>query len=566
MLIASGIIFVVLFSIMLFYKSALEQQVADSFRKDFSAEVNSLMALNNTTTLQTINDYVYWDDLVTAIEKKDTAWFSPNITMTKTLYYDYAAFYNAKFEIVREDFSNKFHTAENLPIEALEKLSKSKTDHFFQFTPEGLLEVFTASVHPTKDFDLKITKPCGYLVAKKKWDKGYLGRLSTISGKSIEIIKITEKEKEHKSEIITATLLLTDWSGKPVGKVVFSKNYGFNFHSTQNLMYTIFFFVMILLSIFSYMANKWIHRPLSLVSDILETGNPESIAILKQSPAEYGRIGKLFENYTIQRVELKQAKEKAELADNLKSSFLANMSHEIRTPMNGILGFAELLKRPNLTGDKQKEYIDIIVKSGARMLNILNDIISISKIESGLTEVIKKDSNLNELLDYTYSFFKVEAEEKGLRLFLTTSMPASEAFIITDWDKISVILTNLVKNAIKFTDKGFIEMGYERKKETLEFFVKDSGEGIPSDKLEIIFERFRQGSESHSRKYQGAGLGLSISSAYVSQLGGKIWVESQPGKGSTFYFTIPYVASQKPEPVKGKKPDQTNTRRVTGSR
>jgi PAS domain S-box-containing protein len=245
--------------------------------------------------------------------------------------------------------------------------------------------------------------------------------------------------------------------------------------------------------------------------------------------------------------ELIKAKEKAEESDRLKSAFLANMSHEIRTPMNGILGFAELLKEPNMTSDDQQDFIQIIQVSGARMLNTINNIVDISKIESGLTNVDIKETNINERMEFIYKFFKPEVEIKGLQFLFKNRLPAKEAIIKTDNEKVYGILTNLVKNAIKFTVEGSIEIGYEKKGKYLEFFVKDTGVGIPQNQQQIIFERFRQGSDSITRRYEGSGLGLSISKSYVEMLGGEIWVESAEGNGSTFYFTIPYnsVAEEK---------------------
>ncbi|WP_339703363.1 PAS domain S-box protein [Algoriphagus aquimarinus] len=251
------------------------------------------------------------------------------------------------------------------------------------------------------------------------------------------------------------------------------------------------------------------------------------------------------------KVELIKAKEKAEESDRLKSAFLANMSHEIRTPMNGILGFADLLNEPNLTGKQQQEYIKIIERSGVRMLNIINDIIDISKIEAGLTKVNLKSSNINEQIEYIYTFFKPEVEQKGMQLFFKKSLASKDAVIKTDREKIYAILTNLVKNAIKYTNEGFIELGCrlntDSKPAELEFFVKDTGIGVPKDRQEAIFERFIQADISSKMAYQGAGLGLSISKAYVELLGGKIWVESEEGNlpagkagRSIFYFTIPY--------------------------
>jgi len=248
--------------------------------------------------------------------------------------------------------------------------------------------------------------------------------------------------------------------------------------------------------------------------------------------------------------DLRLAMEKAEESDRLKSAFLANMSHEIRTPMNGILGFAELLKEPNLSGDEQQQYVAIIEKSGARMLNIINDIIDISKIESGLMTVDLKMTNVNDQMEYICSFFQPEIERKGMNLLFRKSLPKEKVNIVTDREKLFAILTNLVKNAIKYSERGTIEFGYELvethssvethdRTSLLQFYVKDQGIGIPKERQIAIFERFIQADIEDLKSRQGAGLGLTITKSYIEMLGGKIWVESEEGVGSTFFFTLP---------------------------
>ncbi len=239
--------------------------------------------------------------------------------------------------------------------------------------------------------------------------------------------------------------------------------------------------------------------------------------------------------------ELVRAKEKAEESDRLKSAFLANMSHEIRTPMNGILGFSALLKEPGLTGDQQQEYISIIEKSGARMLNIINDIVDISKIESGLMKLDIKHVNVNEQTEFIYNFFKPEVEAKGMKLLLTNGLLSNQAFVNTDKEKLLAILTNLVKNAIKYSHEGHIHFGYKIVNKNIQFFVKDTGIGIPKDRMDAIFERFIQADITNVMARQGAGLGLAITKAYVEMLKGKIWLISEENVGSEFYFTIPLV-------------------------
>ncbi|HOJ38266.1 MAG TPA: PAS domain S-box protein [Ignavibacteriales bacterium] len=238
--------------------------------------------------------------------------------------------------------------------------------------------------------------------------------------------------------------------------------------------------------------------------------------------------------------ELIKAKEKAEESDRLKSAFLANMSHEIRTPLNGIIGFTELLLTPNLSEEKKNHYVDMVKKSGQRLINLINDLIDISKIEAGMMKVNLSQFSLYDTLDYIHDFFKPEAENKKLELKVYNILPEKDIILESDREKVYAILINLVKNAIKFTDKGSIEVGFEIKNNYLEFYVKDTGIGIPKDKQEIIFERFMQADIEDRMARQGTGLGLAITKAYVEMLGGKIWLQSQEGVCSTFYFSIPY--------------------------
>jgi PAS domain S-box-containing protein len=238
--------------------------------------------------------------------------------------------------------------------------------------------------------------------------------------------------------------------------------------------------------------------------------------------------------------ELIRAKEKAEEGDKLKTAFLHNISHEIRTPMNAIVGFSALLGEPDIDSNTRKSYIDMIMESSNHLLSIINDIVDISNIEANLVNTSKNAIDLNKTLKSLCNQFIPKSVAMNIDFSCEPGLTDSEALILTDSTKITQILSNLINNAFKFTEKGQIKVGYKLNRNFLEFFISDTGIGISSEYRDKIFDRFFQVQASVTRLYEGTGLGLSISKAYVEHLGGKIWFNSKPGSGSTFYFTVPY--------------------------
>ncbi len=246
-------------------------------------------------------------------------------------------------------------------------------------------------------------------------------------------------------------------------------------------------------------------------------------------------------DFKLTQMSLIKATQEAEEASKLKSSFLTNMSHEIRTPMNSILGFSEILEDSVLSKEDHLRYIDAIQQSSIRMLNTIDELIQMSKLDADCLDIYIEDINVKNVIEDMYVLYKPEADAKGIEFSYKNNHKAKEIIIFSDKEKITVILSKLISKAIKYTNQGSVEFGFNFKTKTneIQFYIKDTGIGISSENQELIFEHFYRIDNGREIIYEGAGLGLTIVKEYAKILGGKIRVESVEGKGSQFYFVLP---------------------------
>lgn len=528
----------VLVGALYYYMKVQEKDIYDSSNKVYKNEITSLLKLNTENYTSLVVDVTYWDEFVDFISTKDVRWFNTSVAnILDTYKVEYVCVYDTEGTFLTKVSTPKIKTLDFVPKEVIARLLIKKVDRFYLKIPEGVVEIYGATIHPSDDPYKNKTKPSGCFFMARLLDNEYFANFEKISTSHIEFYK----PPIVNSKAVFFTLPLKDYNNNTIQQLLFKRAYNIDFWITKFILTVITIAIVISWIIYFYFANKWSKLPLSFIKKILKNGDQNAIQSLKNIRGEFRYIGKLFEDNQIKAKELEIAKNKAEESDKLKSAFLMNLSHEIRTPMNAVLGFSDLLSNSKLSEEERSQYIKVIQQSGRNLLEIIDDLVEMSKIDSQLIKPNLQAFNLNELIEQIFvSYKKLYSNEKVTFKLVQPENKLSKN-IISDKVKLGEVITNLLNNAYKFTEEGFIILEYiiDEEHKIVTFSIKDSGIGIPIAFQENIFKRFSKINAKGISANEGLGLGLAISKAYVEMLGGQINFNSQEDKGSTFYFSIP---------------------------
>ena len=411
-------------------------------------------------------------------------------------------------------------TIKELTLNSLElSQAQKELSAAFDFIPVPVL------IFNDKDEIIKINQRFynlfGYNIEDLKNISDWFNKAFPDVGYRTKVIELWNKNckevKEIENKLQKCTLQVTSNAGKHLDVEIYFKSY-------QERIMAVF-------------------NDLSIQMQNLQEIRESELNLKKQNDQLLGVNEELLHNndqITEMNQMLLRAKKKAEESDRNKTLFLQNMSHEIRTPLNAIIGFSELLNDDDLPKDQKKTYQEVVINSSNQLLDIINNILSVSSIESGKAVLIEERLNINEMFNSLIPAYDIKAKDEGIKLITNLSLKDKEGELVADWKKVKQVLVNLLDNAFKFTKKGKITVGYNLRSDFIVFYVKDTGIGIKSEYQQNIFERFNKGDNITAQKYTGTGLGLSISKSFVELMGGRIWLISEENKGATFFFTIPY--------------------------
>jgi len=541
-------LFAMLFGALHLVKLEQQKRVIETSKKQFEKEIGAVMKLSSASLKQVVFDYTFWNDFVRQIERKpayDMYWFENNIsTILSSFHYDYVAVYDVDGNLIIENRSTNAKTAKFVSPELLKAISQKRFLDFFIRTSDGMMEVSAATVHEDSDPHHNKTNPRGIMVLGRVWNKNLLSNVAQLTGSKVVLEEPSQMAKQQNRNIISTESLLYGWNKVPVGKIVFSRPDSLMElydEIARIILIVIASFALISLLVYSIFIRKWVSQPFRLLSKVIQSEDSIALDALRDAPGEFRKLGNMMKNYIEQKEELKKAKEHAENSDNLKSEFLRNMSHEVRTPMNAIMGFSQLLTEDEYSAEEKKEFAKTVYTSSKYLLRIVSDILDMSHLDANQVYIRPMVVNINHMLSQIHLRLQSKASKKNLTLEIRNELTSEQNLVETDSVIVTKILTNLVRNAIKFTSAGYVMVGCRVIDNKIYFYVRDTGIGIEQGNIKRIFERFAQADKKIAFEYGGLGLGLSIAAEYARLMGANISVQSVPGEGSLFGFSIPFV-------------------------
>ncbi|GGA67172.1 hypothetical protein GCM10008015_04870 [Flavobacterium palustre] len=527
---------------MFYYINQTEKEAYRNSVELFDGKVSQLLILESKPILTAINNDTNWDEFVNFTVTKDSVWYHETISNELNIYgADYLGVYDKRKQFIMRTPTPTIKTLDFIPKESMFYLDKVGIGKFYLQIPEGIVEVTGATIHASDDPLKNKSKTSGYFFAVRLINAKFIKNLENITSSRIKIIGVDEVIPEQR-HVVSSVFPLKDAKGALIGKLLFERKFEVYFENTITILYAIIVVFLIYLAVSLFYTQKLVYRPLYLVRKALEKGSKSAINELKKTSGEFSYIGNLFEENSNQKLDLINAKIKAEEGDLLKASFLANLSHEIRTPMNAINGFTELILNTELSKEESIEYLNVIQNNGKNLVSIIDDLIEMSKIDSNQISPNFSEINLESCIVELYKTVKVTIPKTKAVKFKLIKSPVAAAYnIVTDEIKLKQVIINLLTNAIKYTDEGLVTFSYEidEKENLIHFTIQDTGAGIDEDHHKHVFDRFKRVENDKSIQVGGLGLGLSISKAYIEILGGTISLESEVGVGSTFYFSIP---------------------------
>jgi signal transduction histidine kinase/HPt (histidine-containing phosphotransfer) domain-containing protein/FixJ family two-component response regulator len=571
-----------------------ENQLMHTAEKDKAIVLDRILQLKGASLEQLVRDNSLGEEVVAANNNRDPAQVQRKLTIALethqgTVLWVLDQSYKPIYSVTKNGVSLQTQFSDDPSVRRM--LDRDHICHFYLDNPAGIFEIWGASIHPPLDHE-HTQQPLGYLFAARPLNQEFLGEIASLTESTIELQRGSSGDHVLGRSVrslgyVNFSKVLQQPDGRQIGRIV-GKVDSRVIRESRRISNVLFIllagFAIVTLLIMTVLLNRWVRNPLYQLSAALDSGDVGLMSNLTHTDGEFGDLARLIDQFFTQKKaiesrqrelvetnrllgqaieEAKRLAREAEVATITKSEILANVSHEIRTPLNAIVGVSDLMLDSNPTNE-QREYTETIRNSAQSLLEMIGELLDFSRIEAGKLDLAQMEFGLRDSVAETLAMVAMRAHTKGLELCYRVLKDVPDN-LLGDVRRLRQVILNLVDNAIKFTNQGeiVVEVGLVEaldQKLLLQFSVRDTGIGIPPEKHQVIFEPFTQVDSSATRRYRGAGLGLAISSRLIKMMGGRIWLESQVGSGTTFRFTVRLQTQARPSRFTSEVPNLRGVR------